>query len=268
MDGIVAMSVRDGSRRQHPADATPQRLSLPHGARRAAFAALVLFPLLAVLEGCTVPPPAPPPPATPPPQPAPAPAPDPGKQARLHALLDAAEEALAADRLTTPPPDSAFRYYSLALEIAPDHEAAREGLERIVERYLELTANAIGHRRWESARRLLDRAATVEQQHPGIAPLRTQVDLLAAAERRTLALDRGALRARQGAVARQLAAFGRDARRAGARVTIRAPNDAAARWIYDQLSRAAGEQRIRGSIEIGLPPQVEVLLLPAATSAR
>ena len=267
MDSIVAMSVTEGSKQQRSAEATPHR-ALPHGARRAAFAALVLAPLLAVLEGCTVPPPASPPPAAPPPQPVPAPAPDPGEQARLHALLDAAEEALAADRLTTPPPDSAFRYYSLALEIAPDHQPAREGLERIVERYLELTAKAIGHRRWESARRLLDRAATVDEQHPGIAPLRTQVDLLAAAERRTLALDRTALRARQGAVARQLAAFGRDARRTGARVTIRAPNDATARWIYDQLSRAAGDQRIRGSIEIGLPPQVEVLLLPAATTVR
>ena len=267
MDSIVAMSVAEGSKQQRSAEATPHR-ALPHGARRAAFAALVLAPLLAVLEGCAVPPPAPPPPAAPPPQPAPAPTPAPGNQARLHALLDAAEEALAADRLTTPPPDSAFRYYSLALEIAPDHQPAREGLERIVERYLELTAKAIGHRRWESARRLLERAATVDEQHPGIAPLRTQVDLLAAAERRTLALDRTALRARQGAVARQLAAFGRDARRSGARVTIRAPNDATARWIYDQLSRAAGDQRIRGSIEIGLPPQVEVLLLPAATTVR
>lgn len=116
---------------------------------------------------------------------------------------------------------------------------------------------------WERARTLLARAASVDAEHPGIVPRRRQLELLAAAERRALALDRAALRARQGSLAERLRAFGGDARRPGARVRIRAPSDAEARWIYGQLSRAAGEGRIRATIDVGLPPQVELLLLPS-----
>ena len=181
---------------------------------------------------------------------------------QLAALLDAAEQALREDRLTTPAAASAYRYFADALAIDPDHPEARQGLERIVERYLELAEGAMERQGWERARTLLDRAASVDAEHPGIPPRRRQLELLAAAERRALALDRAALRARQDALAERLRAFGGDARRPGARVRIRAPSDAEARWIYGQLSRAAGEGRIRATIDVGLPPQVELLLLP------
>lgn len=199
-----------------------------------------------------------------------APAPAAATQAaeQLGALLDAAEQALLDDRLTTPAADSAYRYFADALAIEPEHPEARRGLERIVERYLELAEGAMERQGWERARTLLDRAASVDAEHPGIAPRRRQLELLAAAERRALALDRAALRARQDALAERLRAFGGDARRPGARVRIRAPSDADARWIYGQLSRAAGEGRIRATIDVGLPPQVELLLLPSpATQA-
>ena len=200
--------------------------------------------------------------AAPPPAPAPAVVASPA-DARLPALLEAAEQAFLDDRLTTPAADSAYRYFADALAIAPEDPEVRRGLERIVERYLELAEGAMERQGWERARTLLDRAATVDSEHPGIAPRRRQLELLAAAERRTLALDRAALRARQGALAERLRAFGADARRAGARVRIRAPSDADARWIYGELSRAAGEGRIRATIDVGLPPQVELLLLPS-----
>ena len=221
--------------------------------------------LAAGLAGCTVPrpPQTPVPPQDPLPPAAPATPADPAAQARVAALLDAAEQALAADLLTTPPEDNALAYYTEALALMPAHPAAKRGLERIVERYLELAVRAIDRQRWASARSMLARAALVDAEHPGIDPLRRQAEMLATAKRESLRVDRAALRARQGALGARLAAFGKTGRQRGARVTIRAPSDADARWIYAQLNRAAGERRIRASIEIGLPPQVDVLVLPS-----
>jgi len=43
---------------------------------------------------------------------------------------------------------------------------------------------------------------------------------------------------------------------------IRAGSDADGRWMYEQLNDGPGQRRIRGEIEIGLPPQVRVLVMP------
>lgn len=180
----------------------------------------------------------------------------------LRALLDLAERALAEDRLTTPPDDCAHLYYSQALALAPEDDAVREGFERIVERYLALAQSAIEREAWARARLMLERATLVDAEHPGIEVLRRQERLLANAERLTLELDRDSVRRRLAAIANRLAAFGTPARRANARVRIRAASDADGRWIYRQLANAPGERRIRAGIEIGLPPQVTILLLP------
>lgn len=184
-------------------------------------------------------------------------------EAAVQRLLDAAREALAEDRLTTPAERSAYGYYRQILDMAPAHPAATHGLERIVERYIVLVRRAIERERWPSAQTLLQRASLVDNAHPGIEPLRRQVELLARAVRLALDVERPALDRRSDELARQLANFGRQARRANARVTIRVGNDADGRWIYEQLSRAPGERRIRAGIEIGLPPKVTILLLPS-----
>ena len=181
---------------------------------------------------------------------------------RLRSLLDAAEWALAEDRLTTPAEESAYRYLSEARALAPEDDAVREGFERVVERYLALAKGAIEREAWARAGTMLDRAASVDAGHSGIAMLRRQVHMLANAERLTLDLDRDAVRRRLQASADELAAFGAPARRANARVRIRAGSDAEGRWIYRQLANAPGERRIRAGIEIGLPPRVTILLLP------
>ena len=182
--------------------------------------------------------------------------------AEIDALLAEAEQALAEQRLLTPANDNAHDYYTQVLALEPDQPDAVAGFERIVEAYLALAQRAVRRERWSGARLMLDRAAVVDAAHPGIAPLRRQVELLAGAERLALPLDRTALRQRRAELAARLAAFGRRARDARARVTIRAGSDADGRWIYEQLNKAPGEQRIRGGIEIGVPPQVTILLLP------
>lgn len=184
--------------------------------------------------------------------------------ARVDALLDAAARALAEQRLLTPAEDNAYLHYTKVLELVPDQPDARRGFERIVEAYLALARRALERERWAAAHSMLDRAARVDGTHPGIAPLRRQTQLLAGAERLALPLDRAALRQRRADVAARLKAFGGNARRANARVTIRAGSDADGRWIYEQLSRAPGGRRIRARMDIGVPPQVTILLLPTA----
>ena len=109
---------------------------------------------------------------------------------------------------------------------------------------------------------MLDRATLVDARHPGIEPLRRQLRLLTGARRLTLELNQSAVRERRSTSAAKLAAFGEPARQVNARVTIRAANDSDGRWIYQQLSNAPGTRRIRASLEIGLPPNITIVLLP------
>ena len=223
------------------------------------------LPIMAVLAACVAPPPERS--GTPSPVPGeplieapsePTPAYD---EDALYALLDAADAALAEDRLLTPEQDSAYHYFREALAMAPDHPLARRGFERIVESYLALANRAIDRERWASARSMLDRASIVDGDHLGIVALRRQVELLANARRESVSLVQSAVRGRSPGTAAQLKRLGRKARQANARVTIRAASDADGRWIYEQMNKAPGERRIRASLQIGAPPKVTVLTL-------
>ena len=189
--------------------------------------------------------------------------PDPGETEEFLDLIDTAERALADDRLLTPEDDSAYLYYQQAAAMAPNHPATRRGFERIVERYLQLAQLAMEREQWSHAGFMLSRAEYVNRSHTGIASIREQLEMMSNAERLILRLDRTALRQRTSAVASELMEFGEHARSDNARVSIRVPSDADGRWVYQQLSRSPGERRIRGRIEIGLPPRVTVLLLPS-----
>lgn len=223
------------------------------------------LPIMAVLAACVAPPPERPgtPPAVPgePPMEAPSEPTPAYDEDALYALLDAADAALAEDRLLTPEQDSAYHYFREALAMAPDHPLARRGFERIVESYLALANRAIERERWASARSMLDRASIVDGDHLGIAALRRQVELLANARRESVSLVQSAVRSRSPGTAAQLKRIGRKARQANARVTIRAASDVDGRWIYEQMNKAPGERRIRASLQIGVPPKVTVLFL-------
>lgn len=228
--------------------------------RSALTATVVMF----LLGACTATTPDQPEPV--PVEPAPPPdiaAPDPGETEAFLDLIDTAERALADDRLLTPEDDSAYLYYQQAAAMAPDHPATIRGFERIVERYLQLAQLAMEREQWSHAGFMLSRAEYVNRSHTGIVPMREQLEMLSNAERLILRLDRTGLRQRTSAIASELMEFGQHARLDNARVSIRVPSDADGRWVYQQLSRSPGERRIRGRIEIGLPPQVTVLLLPS-----
>jgi len=66
-----------------------------------------------------------------------------GERNRIDDLMAQAARALRNNRLTTPRSDNAYRYYREVLELAPGHRAARDGMQRIVDRYAVLIKAAL-----------------------------------------------------------------------------------------------------------------------------
>ncbi len=183
----------------------------------------------------------------------------------IEALLDRAEIALTEDRLSYPAADSALVLYERVLVSDPDNPYALRGLEKIAERYLTFAQRAAGRRQFAQARSMLARARLVDPDNSALEPTERQIRLLEAATRKRVVLDRNLLTQRSAALSEPLQRLGRDAKRDRCRVTITARNDAEGRWVYTQMSHAAGEGRIRAQMQIGSPPAVETLCINDAT---
>lgn len=186
---------------------------------------------------------------------------------RVNALLDRAEAAFRDERLLHPAADSALTHYLAVLELVADQQHALNGIERIVEHFLQRAQEAVRQQRWAAARSMLDRARLVDADHPSLPSLYTQLQRLRDAERIRLDLSSTAVRDRTTEAADALARLGVRARQANARVLIRAGSDVQGRWIYAQLNRAPGDRRIRAEMEIGWPPRVVVVLFAEPDSA-
>ena len=216
---------------------------------------LALPALAALLAGCETPQAPVQLPAEPRPQPV---DPVPVEDERIDLLLEAAAQALAEDRLTTPEAGSAHSLYQEALKLDPDDQRAQRGFEKIVERYVKLALNAADQQRYAQGRMMLERAREVDPAHPAIAPTERQFDLLENARRDKVRLDAGALAKRAGAVRSKLKRLGRRASEEGCRVSINARSDAEGRWVYQQLNSGAGAARVRARLTIAAPPTVEL----------
>ena len=178
-------------------------------------------------------------------------------------LLAAADQAISENRLMTPEEGSAYSLYRRVLALAPDHEGARRGFEKIVERYVKLALTAAEQQSYARARSLLARARQVDPAHPAIAPTAQQVALLESAQRERVRLDGGQLQRRTEAVQRRLLQLGSRAARPGCRVAINARSDAEGRWVYQQLNRGAGGVRVRAALTVASPPTVELICFSA-----
>ncbi len=179
--------------------------------------------------------------------------------AEVRRLLAQAESAIAEDHLTYPASGSALALYDRVRILDPGNAEARRGLERIVERYLELATSAAAAGHFESAHAMLDRSRLVDPDHPGIGPVEAQTALLTGADRRVIDLNAEALRDRHPEVVEILRRAGAASRGGGCRAEITARNDAEGRWIYQRMSDARGDSRIRAQLDIGTPPRVEVI---------
>ncbi len=184
--------------------------------------------------------------------------PAPVEDDRIDRLLEAAAQALADNRLTTPQPDNAYSLYQEVLKIDPDDPRAQRGFEKIVERYVKLALTAADRQRYEQGWMMLERAREVDPAHPAIAPTERQLDLLENARREKVRLDGSALAQRTSAVQSTLKRLGRRASQAGCRVNISARSDAEGRWVYQQLNSGAGDARVRARLTVASPPTVEL----------
>lgn len=187
-------------------------------------------------------------------------------EATLRDLLDRAAAAMARDHLTYPVENSAYAIYAHILDLQPDQEDARRGLETIVEQYIELAMQALEHHRYASARSMLSRARIINPNHPSIEPTEHQIRLLSEAQREVLKLTQDQLTYPDRATTRALQSLAQLPANSRCRFTISAKNDAQGRWIYQRLAEGGDDQqtksRIRAQIRIRLPASVERLCFP------
>ncbi|MGH8595991.1 MAG: serine/threonine protein kinase, partial [Gammaproteobacteria bacterium] len=112
-------------------------------------------------------------------------------------LLAAADADFAALRLTTPVGNNAFEMYREVLRLDPPNQAAQQGLDRIVGRYVELAASASNRRDFAGSREYLDIAGRIRPDDQRLPEAR-----------RILAGDEAAASTARAATARPRSALG------------------------------------------------------------
>ena len=98
------------------------------------------------------------------------------RQTVIAAHLRAGDEALQANRLTTPADDSAYAHFTKVLELAPRHAAATAGIDRIADGYLVLAGKAQRKGEDRLTRVYLERGLKVRKDHAGLLALRAELD--------------------------------------------------------------------------------------------
>ncbi len=82
-------------------------------------------------------------------------------QNHIRDLLQQAERAMGMDRLTTPVEDNAYAYYQKILSMSAEHTDAKEGLDKIAQRYLTKAQEQSQLGNFSQAEALLQRARFV-----------------------------------------------------------------------------------------------------------
>lgn len=176
--------------------------------------------------------------------------PEPERRRLIADLLYEGLQALDADRLLTPPEDSAHSRFRRVLAYEPDNALALEGLESIVLRYVELAEDATRQGLFEQAAELLDRARFVDASHPAIAAAEQRLGQEQQSGDLFFDLNATQIAARSDSVKGQLADIARQAREHEAFFLITAPSDEHARWMYSVMRDAVDGYRLRGNIEL------------------
>lgn len=179
-------------------------------------------------------------------------------QVKIDRLLAAARAAFDANQLTTPLDNNAYFRYLQILAIDEDNSDALQGLNDIVERYLEWAIESANFDRFKDAIHYLNAARSIDEDHPNIAAVGNLIGDLQHAHRERFPVSGDELNARSDSLAASLRTIGRNAAAKAAQVIIIARNDEEGRWIYQQMN-GASETRIRARVEFGAPPEVQLL---------
>ncbi len=174
--------------------------------------------------------------------------------------------ALREDRLLTPPERSAHTYFSRVLALEPDNELATEGLQEIVQRYLQLADIASRQGQFENAENFLRRAAQVNPGYEGINTSRAQLSRERSRTHSVTLLDGRELASGAESLIDMLQSLALTVREKDIFVLITAPSDEQGRWIYAQMQAAFDreEYRLRGDIELGQQPSIRLLYPPGS----
>ncbi len=98
------------------------------------------------------------------------------ESAAVQELLAAADKALADNRLTRPPVTNAYGLYRHVLLLESDNRAAREGIKRIQQRYVELIEDALAQEQTDSAWQYWRRAEFVGMPEVRLQALAAKIE--------------------------------------------------------------------------------------------
>lgn len=105
----------------------------------------------------------------------------------LEDLLAAAESDFQSMRYSAPAGDNALEKFRTALLVDPSNQAARAGIQRIVDRFVQLAQQSADAADFTAAERHLDEAAAVAPDAPNLALARTDIGARRAAAERAAA---------------------------------------------------------------------------------
>ncbi len=169
-------------------------------------------------------------------------------------------QALEDDRLLTPLEDNAYSRFQRVLALDNENQIAKEGVEKILLRYVALSQQASRRGLFDNAEELLGRATFIDEDHPALA----QALSLLKEERESgdliFNLDSNELLDRSEAMVSQLGRIAEQARDQQAFFLITAPNDNVARWMYLQMRNAVEGYRLRGNIELANQTSIRLRL--------
>ena len=93
------------------------------------------------------------------------------RQKTVRELLARAEQAVAADRLTTPKGNNAYQLYREVLALEPQNVAAHQGLAAIAERYADMADAAFREMRLPTANKFCRQGLAIDPQNPRLRQL-------------------------------------------------------------------------------------------------
>lgn len=157
---------------------------------------------------------------------------------RIQFLLGQADLAFEENRLTTPLDDNAYLRYLQVLSFDPHNLTAEQGIANIVEKYLAWSMDAVDSGRYRKAVDYLNKARSVDEQHPNIVSVENLISRHVDGGRKTFVLSRAEIDERRPETIIRLQNIAADITKFDARIVIEAPSDPAARWIYQQLNEA------------------------------
>ncbi len=98
------------------------------------------------------------------------------KQEVIKALAWLAENSLRENRLTYPPADNAYYYFSRLLALDPENSSAQKGFSDIAERYTELAEQEFSSRNYGKAQAYIALGLQVQPDHKSLLNLQAIID--------------------------------------------------------------------------------------------